>query len=129
MSGINEVIVGNVGTVYAGKDVATAERTFDAYVEQSKSHVGRAGDECVTWFQSGEIRKEFDPATIPTTFRLMVEVDVTYDEFENRDAVDVKDKLKDFIWDAVTNGCEKFNKSRKRDENGFAVCLYKLEHA
>ncbi len=54
-----EVVVGNVGTVYVGNDVQRARETMQTYIEQSKSHVGRAGDENVTLFKSGDIVDEY----------------------------------------------------------------------
>ena len=55
-----EVIVGNIGTVYDGNDLAEANRKFDTYVEQSKSGRGRAGGEDVTIMTNGEPTREFE---------------------------------------------------------------------
>ena len=56
-----EVIVGNVGSVYSGKDKAEAERVYAEYVEQSNSLLGRAGGEEVTMMVDGELEKEHVP--------------------------------------------------------------------
>ena len=53
-----QVVVGNVGTVYAGDDGAEANRLFDVYVDSSKSGVGRAGGEDVYLFADDEIARE-----------------------------------------------------------------------
>lgn len=56
---MNEIIVGNIGTVYRGSDDKIAQETYSEYVEQSKSMRGRAGGEDVTWLQNGEIHEAF----------------------------------------------------------------------
>lgn len=43
-----QVIVGNVGTVYSGKNKVKAEKTYDTYKAISIAGVGRAGGEDVT---------------------------------------------------------------------------------
>jgi len=53
-----EVFVGSVGSVYTGDDQEEAERTFEDYVEQSKSGYGRAGGEDVTLFKDGDPFRE-----------------------------------------------------------------------
>ncbi len=60
----HEVIVGNIGTVYSGDKAIEASAKFDTYVADSKSGVGRAGDEPVTWMRDGEIHQEFHPVTV-----------------------------------------------------------------
>lgn len=57
----HEIIVGNVGTVYAGDDDKAAQTTFDEYVAISRAGYGRAGSEPVTWFTGGEIGAEYEP--------------------------------------------------------------------
>lgn len=54
-----EVIVGNIGIVYSGKDFKLACQHYDEYVAQSKSAIGRAGKENVTLMNDGEWEKEF----------------------------------------------------------------------
>ena len=49
-----QVIVGNIGTVYDGDCLEKATATYNEYVEQSQSGTGRAGNEEVTLFKSGE---------------------------------------------------------------------------
>lgn len=56
-----EVIVGNVGSVYYGKDKAKAEKAYAEYVEQSNRLLGRAGGEEVTMMVDGEPEKEHVP--------------------------------------------------------------------
>ncbi len=53
-----EVIVGNIGSVYAGADEDKARRTYAGYVEQSVSGTGRAGNEDVTLLCDGDIVME-----------------------------------------------------------------------
>jgi hypothetical protein len=53
-----EVVVGNIGTVYSGRDEAEAQKHYDEYVDQSKTGYGRAAGESVTMFRNGEIFKE-----------------------------------------------------------------------
>ena len=54
----HEVVVGNIGSVYSGRNRAKAAQHFQEYVSQSKSGVGRAGGESVTHLKSGEIHRE-----------------------------------------------------------------------
>lgn len=56
-----EVVVGNVGTVYAGDDAAAAQAAFDEYLNQSIHGHGRAQGEPVTMFEDGEVIREFSP--------------------------------------------------------------------
>jgi hypothetical protein len=67
MNPLYEVIVGNIGTVFASsnpKDASEALRIFREYVESSKSGVGRAGNEPVTLFYDGEIDDEYNPPDV-----------------------------------------------------------------
>ena len=54
---MNEIIVGNIGRVYAGYDSAKAEITFKTYIEQSVNNYGRAAGESVDWYLDGEIKE------------------------------------------------------------------------
>ena len=56
---IFEVVVGNVGTVYAGNNYMVASCKFQAYVRQSKQNDGRPAGESVTLFHNGAIRHEY----------------------------------------------------------------------
>lgn len=56
---VYEVIVGNIGTVYTGRDAKIARETMQEYIRQSKSGVGRAGNEPVTLLLNGEIFDEY----------------------------------------------------------------------
>ncbi len=56
---MNEIIVGNIGSVYRGHDDDEAQYHFDEYKRQSESEHGRAGSEDVVWLQNDEIYKEF----------------------------------------------------------------------
>jgi lipoprotein-anchoring transpeptidase ErfK/SrfK len=58
-----EVIIGNIGTVYSGKDGFEAFKRFQIYSGQSKGNYGRATGEDVTLMKNGEIRKEFIGST------------------------------------------------------------------
>ena len=53
------VIVGNIGTVYAGGIQRIAEQTYDEYVSQSKANYGRAAGEGVIFLQYGKIKHEY----------------------------------------------------------------------
>ena len=54
-----EVLVGNIGRVYAGSDENTAAAKFDEYVSQSKAGYCRASGESVAMLFGGEIVAEF----------------------------------------------------------------------
>ena len=56
---LSSIVVGNIGTVYAGDSVKTARSHFKAYIKQSKEDYGRAAGEDVTWFMDGEIHREY----------------------------------------------------------------------
>ncbi len=56
-----QVIVGNIGTVYSGKDYTEAKATYAHYVEQSKAPFGRASGEQVTLLEDDEIKAEYNP--------------------------------------------------------------------
>lgn len=49
-----EVVVGNIGTVWAGDDESDAREAFAEYVTQSRRMYGRAAGESVTLFAEGE---------------------------------------------------------------------------
>lgn len=53
-----QVIVGNIGTVYDGKNMIDANRTYGEYKRQSQSGYGRAGGEDVTLMDNNEIKYE-----------------------------------------------------------------------
>lgn len=55
----NQIVVGNVGTVMDSDSLKECLQIYSYYVKQSKSGIGRAGGENVTWFKDGEIYKEF----------------------------------------------------------------------
>jgi len=54
-----QVIVGNVGTVYDGKNKRDAMRTYKAYVIRAILPNGRAAGASVYLMANGEIMKEF----------------------------------------------------------------------
>jgi len=57
-----EVVVGNIGTVLQNsEDEDVARGFYEAYVELSKSNIGRAGNEEVTFFIDDEIECQHDP--------------------------------------------------------------------
>ncbi len=56
-----DVIVGNIGSVCQGTSEREARRVYREYVAQSKSGVGRAGNEPVALFKGSEIVAEHDP--------------------------------------------------------------------
>lgn len=53
------VLVGNIGMVLDCQNKAEAEATYREYVSQSKTGVGRAGGETVSFFKNGELFKEY----------------------------------------------------------------------
>ena len=53
-----EVIVSNIGTVYSGNSLKQAKFHFNEYVEQSKTHYGRASMESVWLMKQDEIVQE-----------------------------------------------------------------------
>jgi hypothetical protein len=55
---MNEIIVGNIGTVLRTGDNVQAQAKFREYVAQSKDDYGRAAGESVYWMKDGEILKE-----------------------------------------------------------------------
>jgi hypothetical protein len=55
------VVVGNVGTVYTGKDVVRAKTEYLHYVGQSKEGLGRTGNQEVTLFNNGDPAEEYRP--------------------------------------------------------------------
>ncbi len=60
-----QIIVGNIGTVYDGKDKAEAKKLFAEYVRKSKLGKGRAGNEDVVLFADGEPEEEYIPSSGP----------------------------------------------------------------
>ena len=61
----NEIIVGNVGTVYRGEDFREAWKTYTAYLLKSKQGVGRAANESVVWIRDGDVFQEHTPKPPP----------------------------------------------------------------
>lgn len=55
-----EVIVGNIGKVHEGVNLASARRVYKTYVAQSKRGSGRAGGENVTLWKDGDIIQEHE---------------------------------------------------------------------
>ena len=55
-----EIIVGNIGTVYAGGSRLFALRAYNEYRAQSNTGRGRAGGESVTMLTDGEISAEHE---------------------------------------------------------------------
>jgi hypothetical protein len=58
---LHTVIVGNIGTVLDNGSWFDAVKAFREYRALSKSGVGRAGHEHVTWFRDGSIYMEYTP--------------------------------------------------------------------
>ncbi len=54
-----QVIVGNIGTVYAGNNYMQAMSAYSTYVRQSTKNIGRAAGESVTVMHNGEIKHEY----------------------------------------------------------------------
>lgn len=55
-----EVIVGNIGKVHEGTNLAAARRAYISYKSKSKSGVGRAAGENVTLWKDGDIIDEYE---------------------------------------------------------------------
>ncbi len=62
-----QIIVGNIGTVHDGHNKRDAERAYRAYVADSRSGTGPAGNEPVVLMQDGEPLKEHKP---PVDFQI-----------------------------------------------------------
>jgi hypothetical protein len=56
-----EVVVGNIGTVYVGRNHTLAGLEYDKYVDISKAGAGRGADEPVTLLSGDEILREYIP--------------------------------------------------------------------
>ena len=56
-----EVIVGNVGCVYRGRNGFDARVNYNRAINRSKRGVGRDAGEPVTLFRNGDIVKEYTP--------------------------------------------------------------------
>jgi len=54
-----QVIVGNIGTTYAGNSKVIAFETYKEYVQQSQTRGMRASGETVVLLVNGEVEKEF----------------------------------------------------------------------
>ena len=54
-----QVIVGNIGTVYAGGNAREARKTFAAYIDKSHSRQGRASGESVTMLKDDAIVSDY----------------------------------------------------------------------
>ncbi len=54
-----QVIVGNIGQVYIGKNKQIAKKDYADYVKFSKDRYGRASGEDVTLFEDGEPIREY----------------------------------------------------------------------
>jgi hypothetical protein len=67
MSRHYEVIVGNVGRVYAGPSQQDALEAAGAYIARSKASDGRAAGEPVTVLRDGEVFHEYTPAAAEET--------------------------------------------------------------
>lgn len=57
-TGKQQIIVGNIGTVYEGGSAEDAGRTYSSYVDMSRTNKGRAAGEDVTWMVDGEIHSD-----------------------------------------------------------------------
>jgi hypothetical protein len=57
---MNTIVVGNIGTVYEGKDDKEAQFNFIHYKTLSSQRIGRAAGESVTWFKDNEIYREHE---------------------------------------------------------------------
>ncbi len=62
MKHMDEIIVGNIGSVYHGTDAGEARKTYKEYKGMSRQGYGRCAYEGVVWMRDGEIYKETDPS-------------------------------------------------------------------
>ncbi len=53
-----QVIVGNIGTVYEGSDVACAKAAFEVYANASRDGIGRAAGEQVVIITDDHVTHE-----------------------------------------------------------------------
>ncbi len=56
-----EVICGNIGTVHTGTNRKAAEKCYNFYVADSKTGLGRSGNEPVYLMKDGEPCREYNP--------------------------------------------------------------------
>ncbi|MGH9966572.1 MAG: hypothetical protein ACREBG_01895 [Pyrinomonadaceae bacterium] len=54
-----EVVVSNIGVVYAGHEEDKARFIFRGYCKDSKANYGKAAGESVALFADGEIKAEY----------------------------------------------------------------------
>ena len=54
-----QVIIGNIGTVYSGRNLRDARFHARSYVDQSKRPIGRAAGESVSLLRDGELIEEY----------------------------------------------------------------------
>ena len=57
---VHTIVVGNIGTVYAGTNRGQAEHAFESYMILSQQGVGRAANEPVTWMIDNDIYCELE---------------------------------------------------------------------
>lgn len=90
----HEVLVSNIGRVYAGDSVEQALIAFREYEAQSKMGAGRAAGETVTWLQDDEVFKEYCPPdpdgpTTGTYFKVWVGLEMVNDELDQYEDMDL----------------------------------------
>ncbi len=90
----HEVLVSNMGRVYAGDSDERALITFREYEAQSKMGAGRAAGETVTWLQDAKVFKECCPPdpdgpTPGTYFKVWVELEMVNEELDQYETLDL----------------------------------------
>lgn len=105
------VVVGNLGTVYAGEDETVAKGAFNEYVKNSKNGYGRAADEDVTLFVNGEIEDEFE-GRISKLF----EADSAWQAEDEAQLTAKTENLKPCSIDTLLNNAEKLSALLRQPE-------------
>lgn len=90
----HEVLVSNIGSVYAGDSGEQALIAFREYEAQSKEGGGRAAGEQVTWLMDGEVYKEHlppdpDGPTPGTYFKVWIEIEMVNDALDQYEKLDL----------------------------------------
>lgn len=100
-----EVIVGNVGSVYAGNDPVMANGVFATYRDDSAAGVGRAAYEPVTLLIEDEIFEEYLPKVAYRLTLLVEVVDGKYPSLATVAAVLENSTAAEALSDALGTSC------------------------
>lgn len=101
-----DVTVGNIGTVYDGWDKDEANRTYDRYIDASKSEHGRASNEPIYLMTNGEITLEYIPQRDEQPDVNCQECNEHIDDCECEEA-------EPFVFDEAPDGAELLSKEQR----------------